>query len=84
MQIDRHFRVFGKKLRQERRHLPETEGHGYGETYEPARASRLGNCLTFGSLTFGKDACGAIQEELAGVRPFEIGELRHKQETMIL
>ena len=27
MQIDRDIRIFGQKLRQERRHLPEAEGH---------------------------------------------------------
>ena len=67
MQIDRNVRVFGKKLRQERRHFPETEGHRHGEAHEPARARRLGMGLAFGGLAFGKDARGAIKQELAGV-----------------
>ena len=67
MQIDRNVRVFGKKLRQERRHLPEAEGHRHGEAHEPARGRRLGVGLAFGGLAFGKDARGAIQEELARV-----------------
>ena len=67
MQIDRNARVFGKKLRKERRHLPEAEGHRHGEAHEPARARRLGMGLAFGCLALGKDARGAIEQELTCV-----------------
>jgi hypothetical protein len=67
MQIDRNLRVIGKELRQDRRHLFEAERHGHGEAHEPARGCRLSVGLAFGCLALGKDARGAIQEELACV-----------------
>ena len=67
MQIDRNVRVFGKKLRQQRRHRPEAEGHRHGKTHEPARGRRLGMGLALRGLALGKNARGTIQQELPRV-----------------
>lgn len=67
MQVDRDFRTFREEVRQERRDLAETKGHGGGQTHEPARARRLSQSFALRCFTFGENAGGAVRQEPAGI-----------------
>jgi hypothetical protein len=56
-----------QKLRQQRRHVLDAEGHGHREPHQPARRGRLRQRLILGGFAIGKQARRALGQSLSGI-----------------